>query len=247
VEFFRPYADYVLREDGEFIDVNTKDSDGNIVSTQTLANHNGCWKLATNIGDPTLEGGDCNDASDPNYSTNLTWKMVNQGGGGNWKVSGGENPPAGIYFVEGNFLSTGNSSAASPWKTTIVSTANISLGGTRDFENYTDGPYDQPVKDAFMIANRDIEIGGTVANTRGFIHARDQVSLTGTINLTGWIIAAGTYASPTGGAPLPEGKGFVNNNVIGGNAHITYDDFISSPWPDCVVKVLAWKEIAGIG
>jgi hypothetical protein len=240
VEFFRPYADFVLHDNGE-IDLNTKDSDGNIISTITLVKQSSCWIRNTSIGDSTLEQSDCNN---PDYNK---WDIVDLNGE-LWKVTTSNNLPDGIYFVEGSFAATGSSSTA--WEVTIISTANIDLAGSREFENYIDGPYGQVIKDAFLVADRDIEISGSVSvNTRGFIHTRDQINLSGNVNLNGWIVAAGVYPSPFNGNPPPSagGKGLVLENTISGNVDITYDDPIGSPNPACVVKVLSWKEISGIG
>jgi hypothetical protein len=165
-----------------------------------------------------------------------------------WKVTSSDNLPDGIYFVEGSFAATGTSST--PWAITIISTENIDLAGSREFENYIGGPYGQVIKDAFLVADRDIEISGSVAvNTRGFIHTRDQINLSGSVNLNGWIVAAGIYPSPFNGNPPASagGKGLVLENKISGNVHITYDDLIGSPNPACVVKVLSWREITGTG
>lgn len=84
-----------------------------------------------------------------------------------------------------------------------------------------------------LVAGTDIEFSGNPSNTiQGMMAAKEQVSISGTVSLEGFLLAADTDTS----------KSLVTGNTISGSLTVTYNGDIVAPFLSNIVKVIAWQE-----
>lgn len=199
----KSYADYILQSDGTI-----KDSSGNIY---TFTNPGGGhWSTSTTgDGDALFSG--------------LRLQS------GTWKASNSAITD-GMFYVEGDFSTTG---CPSGWETSIIAEGYINFGGNADVLNYKDSSDTTDIQNLFLVAGTDIEFSGSPSNTiQGFMAAKDQVSISGTVLLEGALVASDISTS----------ENLVTGNTISGSLTLTYNGDLSSPFLGNKVTVISWQE-----
>jgi hypothetical protein len=132
--------------------------------------------------------------------------------------------------VEENFSTTGSPAG---WQTTIIAEGYINFGGNADIANYKDASDTVNIQNLFLVVGTDIEFSGNPSNTiQGMMAAKEQVSISGTVSLEGFLLAADTDTS----------KSLVTGNTISGSLTVTYNGDIVAPFLSNIVKVIAWQE-----
>lgn len=135
-----------------------------------------------------------------------------------------------MFYVEGNFSTTGSPAG---WQTTIIAEGYINFGGNADIANYKDASDTVNIQNLFLVVGTDIEFSGNPSNTiQGMMAAKEQVSISGTVSLEGFLLAADTDTS----------KSLVTGNTISGSLTVTYNGDIVAPFLSNIVKVIAWQE-----
>ena len=99
--------------------------------------------------------------------------------------------------------------------------------------NFKDASDTQDIKDMFLVAGTDIEFSGNPSNTiQGFLAATEQISVSGSVTLEGFIVASDASAT----------ENLVTSNTIGGSLTITYNGDLVAPFLGNKVSVIAWQE-----
>jgi len=203
---FKSHADYVLKSDGTIEQV----SSGNIYAYTNPGG--GHWSTSTSGDGDSIFGGFSYSNSQDRWSASSS------------------NIANGFFYVEGDFKTTG---CPPGWETTIVAEGYIDFGGNADVSNYKDPSDTADIQNLFLMAGTDIEFSGNPSNTiQGFIAANEQISISGTVNLEGALVAADTANT----------ESLVTGNSIGGSLTITYNGDITAPVLSNKVKVIAWQE-----
>jgi Tfp pilus assembly protein PilX len=204
---FKSFADYVLNDDGTIEEVSSGD-------IYTFTNPGGGnWSTSTTGDGNTKFGGLSYSNSQDRWS------------------AGSSDITNGIFYIEGDFKTTG---CPPGWETTIIAEGYIDFGGNADVVNYKDASDTKDIQDLFLVAGTDIEFSGNPSNTvQGFLAAKEQISVSGSVTLEGAIVAAD--ASNT--------ESLVTGNSIGGSLTITYNGDIVAPFLGNKVTVIAWQEI----
>ncbi len=198
------YADYILKSDGTIQEVST----GNIY---TFTNPGGGhWSTSTTgDGDALFSG----------------LKLQS----GTWKASN-SSIADGMFYVEGDFSTTG---CPAGWQTTIIAEGYINFGGNADVANYKDASDTADIQNLFLVAGTDIEFSGNPSNTiQGMMAAKEQLSISGSVILEGFLVAADVDTS----------ENLVTGNTISGSLTVTYNGDLVSPFLSNKVKVIAWQE-----
>jgi len=134
------------------------------------------------------------------------------------------------FYVEGDFSTTGSPPG---WQTTIIAEGYINFGGNADVANYKDPNDTADIQNLFLVAGTDIEFSGNPSNTiQGMMAAKEQLSISGTVNLEGFLIAADVDTS----------ESLVTGNTISGSLTVTYNGDMVSPFLSNKVKIIAWQE-----
>ncbi len=170
---------------------------------------------------------------------NWTWSITGDGNalfgsitqpGGLWKVNGTD-VADGIFYVEGD-INVLNSPA--PWNTTIISEGYIDVGASPDMTNYQGGP-SPDIDQLFLIAETDLEFAGNPSNTiTGMMYAGEQMSISGTVDLVGYVISADKFDAEN--LVTPESS-------ISGSLTVTYDCSGASPFFSDHVAILSWQKM----
>ncbi len=203
---YKSFAGYVLKNDGTIEDVAT----GNIYTYSNAGGGN--WTNST-TGD-----GNTNFGGFSYNSAQVKW------------TAGNSNITDGSFYVEGDFTTTG---CPPGWATTIVAEGYINFGGNADVTNFKDASDTQDIKDMFLVAGTDIEFSGNPSNTiQGFLAATEQISVSGSVTLEGFIVASDASAT----------ENLVTSNTIGGSLTITYNGDLVAPFLGNKVSVIAWQE-----
>jgi Tfp pilus assembly protein PilX len=201
---YKSYADYILKSDGTIQEV----SSGDIFTFTNPGGGN--WSTSTT--------GDGNG---------LFAGLQLQSG--IWKASS-STIANGMFYVEGDFSTTGSPAG---WQTTIIAEGYINFGGNADVANYKDASDTVDIQNLFLVAGTDIEFSGNPSNTiQGMMAAKEQVSISGTVSLEGFLIAADVDTS----------ESLVTGNTISGSLTVTYNGDIVAPFLSNKVKVIAWQE-----
>ena len=204
---FKSFSDYVLNDVGTIEEVSSGD-----VYTFSNAGGGNWTHSTTGDGNTNFGGFSFNNAQ------------------GKW-TAGNSDITDGSFYVEGDFTTTG---CPPGWATTIVADGYINFGGNADVTNFKDGSDTKDIQDMFLVAGTDIEFSGNPSNTiQGFLAAKEQISVSGAVNLEGFIVASD--ASNT--------ENLVTGNTIGGSLTITYNGDIVAPFLGNKVTVIAWQEI----
>jgi type II secretory pathway pseudopilin PulG len=149
--------------------------------------------------------------------------------GGLWKMNGTDLAD-GMYYVEGdiNVLNT-----PSPFQVTILADGYIDFGGSADVVNYQGGP-SPDIDQLFLVAGTDLEFSGNPSNQiDGLLYAGEQMSISGTVDINGFIVAAN----------LADVENLVSpESSISGSLTVTYNCNGVSPFFSDRVIILSWKE-----
>ncbi|MBT5472288.1 MAG: hypothetical protein HOK41_16915 [Nitrospina sp.] len=201
---FKSYCDYILKSDGTIQEV----SSGNIYTFTSPSGGN--WTTSS-----TGDG-------------NALFAGLKQQSGV-WKASS-STITDGMFYVEGDFSTTGSPAG---WQTTIIAEGYINFGGNADIANYKDANDTADIQNLFLVAGTDIEFSGNPSNTiQGMMAAKEQLSISGTVTLEGFLIAADVDTS----------ENLVTSNTISGSLTVTYNGDIVAPFLSNKVKVIAWQE-----
>jgi Tfp pilus assembly protein PilX len=201
---FKSDADYVLKSDGTIEEVSSGD-----IYTYTSPGA-GNWSTST-LGD-----GNASFAGLKLQSG--IWKATN------------DTIANGIFYVEGDFSTTGTPAG---WQTTIIAEGYIDFGGNADIVNYMNPSDTVDIQNLFLVAGTDIEFSGNPTNTiQGLMAAKDQLSISGTVTLEGFLIAADVGTS----------ENLVTSNTISGSLTVTYNGDIVAPFLSNKVTIIAWQE-----
>ncbi|MEK9629850.1 MAG: hypothetical protein VW455_12630 [Nitrospinota bacterium] len=201
---YKSYADYILKSDGTIQEV----SSGNIYTFTSPGG--GHWSTSTTgDGDALFDG--------------LRLQS------GVWKASS-STITDGMFYVEGDFSTTG---CPAGWQTTIIAEGYINFGGNADVANYKDANDTADIQNLFLVAGTDIEFSGNPSNTiQGMMAAKDQLSISGTVSLEGFLVAADVGTS----------ENLVTSNDIGGSLTVVYNGDSVAPFLSNKVSVIAWQE-----
>jgi hypothetical protein len=136
----------------------------------------------------------------------------------------GNSADDGTYYVQGHVRVSGSpGSAVNPWRTTIIATGDIEVSGNPEVQTH--------LPDTLFIAGLDVRISGNpTLGFNGLIAAHEQIAITGSAEISGFIIAEG--ASSVGGT--------ITADVTNGNAHITFNCGSVSSALRGSLRVLAW-------
>ena len=201
---FKSYCYYILKSDGTIQEV----SSGNIYTFTSPSGGN--WTTSS-----TGDG-------------NALFAGLKQQSGV-WKASS-STITDGMFYVEGDFSTTGSPAG---WQTTIIAEGYINFGGNADIANYKDANDTADIQNLFLVAGTDIEFSGNPSNTiQGMMAAKEQLSISGTVTLEGFLIAADVDTS----------ENLVTSNTISGSLTVTYNGDIVAPFLSNKVKVIAWQE-----
>ena len=136
----------------------------------------------------------------------------------------------GMFYVEGDFSTTGSPTG---WQTTIIAEGYINFGGNADVANYKDANDTVDIQNLFLVAGTDIEFSGNPSNTiQGMMAAKEQVSISGTVSLEGFLIAADIDTSGN----------LVTGNTISASLTVTYNGDIVAPFLSNKEQLIAWRE-----
>lgn len=130
-----------------------------------------------------------------------------------------------------------------PWDVTIISTGAIAAQANAILGNFKKPGLSTGQQDLFLMAGTDIEVAGggqfrsATGALEGYIYARDQVGLGGTVYMEGAVLAKDDEESPTN-----EFDGLISYNKIHGNFTINFNSMIEFDFPG-PVQILSWREI----
>ena len=139
-----------------------------------------------------------------------------------WTCCNGVTPPNGMYYVEGNVTISSNPGTSSvPWEVTLLAEGHIEVGGNPYFEDHKD-TFDPPgVQNLFMVAGTDLKFNGNATHAiEGIMAAGEQISISGTPALEGFILAKDNASS----------DGLVSENNLSGDFSLTYSGGMDNPW-----------------
>ncbi|MDA0692398.1 MAG: hypothetical protein O3A78_08870 [Nitrospinae bacterium] len=148
---------------------------------------------------------------------------------GLWKMNG-TSIGDGIFYVEGNInvLNT-----PSPFQVTILADGYIDFGGSGIVVNYQGGP-SPDIDQLFLVAGTNLEFSGNPTNQiEGMMYAGEQMSISGTVDLKGFIVSAN----------LADVESLVSpESSISGSLTVTYNCNGVSPFFSDRVIILSWEE-----
>ena len=215
---YKDYADFVLQLDGTIRDTQSTPNDltDDIVYTKTGSN----W-----VGNPGAVDG------------NPSFGSISQPGG-LWKMNGTDLAD-GMYYVEkdpdptvldGNIKVLGT---PDPFQVTILAEGYIDFGGNGDIVNYQGGP-SPDIDQLFLIAGTDLKFTGHPTNQiEGMLYAGEQMSISGDVDLNGYIFSAN----------LADDENLVGpESSISGTLTITYSCNGILPIISDFVSILSWQE-----
>ncbi len=148
---------------------------------------------------------------------------------GTWKMNGTD-LAEGIFYVEGDINVLGT---PDPYEVTIFSEGFIDFGGSGNIVNYQGGP-SPDIDQLFLIAGTDLEFSGNPSNQiEGMLYAGEQMSISGTVDINGFIVSAN----------LADVENLVSpESSISGSLTVTYNCTGVSPFFSDHVIVLSWQE-----
>lgn len=179
--------------------------------------------------------GDIYTNSGPNWTHTTTgdgntlFGDISRTGAGLWKMNGTD-IDNGIYYVEGDINVLGT---PSPFQVTILADGYIDFGGNGDIVNYQGGP-SPDIDQLFLVAGTDLEFSGTPSNQiEGMLYAGEQMSISGTVDINGFIVSADTANVENLVSP---------ESSISGSLSVTYNCNGVTPFFSDHVIVLSWQE-----
>jgi hypothetical protein len=154
---------------------------------------------------------------------------------GNSAVVGTSVPNQAFLYFKDDFKAASIGSAGTPWEITIVTEKSIAWTGSANITNWAgDSDHTPDIQNLFLVAENDIKISGLDQDTEGLIACKDQFSISGGANLTGYII----------GNNLTTSDNVVNGSESGvaGGMTITYAGDLLAPVLDNKVTILSWQK-----
>lgn len=149
--------------------------------------------------------------------------------GGLWKMNGTD-IDQGIFYVEGDINVLGT---PDPFQVTIFADGYIDFGGNGDVVNYQGGP-SPDIDQLFLVAGTDLEFSGTPSNQiEGMLYAGEQMSISGTVDINGFIVSANIADVENKVSP---------ESSISGSLSVTYNCNGVTPFFSDHVIVLSWQE-----
>ncbi len=142
-----------------------------------------------------------------------------------WKMNG-TTAADGVFYAETYVIvQSSPGSEASPWQATIVARDSINYSGSPSLKPYPTS--DTQLQGIMLMTGNDLRISGSVAlvGQGGAILAHQQLILTGTITIDGYIFAGDGSPSWTGD-PFPtssSGKDLGGTHSMSGNPTINYN------------------------
>ena len=148
---------------------------------------------------------------------------------GLWKMNG-TSIGDGIFYVEGNINVL---NMPSPFQVTILADGYIDFGGSGIVVNYQGGP-SPDIDQLFLVAGTNLEFSGNPTNQiEGMMYAGEQMSISGTVDLKGFIVSAN----------LADVESLVSpESSISGSLTVTYNCNGVSPFFSDRVIILSWEE-----
>jgi len=208
---FASYANYKLKTDGTIYEVATG-------ITYSQANPGADW-----IG---------SDAGSTNGQAKFGAWSYSSGGGGYWKVNSATQAANGMYYSEDDVKVQNTPSG---WETTILSEGYIDFSAGGDIVNYKNASHTADIQNLFLVAKTDIEFSGNPSNViEGIIACQEQLSVSGTVSLQGYVVSA----------DIADAENLVSpESTISGNMSIEYNGDTVAPFLSNKVVVMDWKEI----
>lgn len=159
-------------------------------------------------------------ASDATYP--FSGSVDNQTGRYTWTISGRNQVPNRIYFVEGDFKMTGQGNNE-PYTMTLIVDGHVHLGGNSKFT-----PWKKPdgrSSNTLIIANGDVVLRGTgsagTVQYQGVVLANEQIEARGNYTLEGSLIAVNVTDTP--GSWVSTGSTVEPDLTVGGSVQVRYD------------------------
>jgi len=205
---FLQYADYVFNADGS---IDQQTSPGTFTEVE-----------------PTPGGGGTT-------SYTGTFNGFTHGPQG-WGTSGTPTLEDAFFYFQEDFTGQSVGTSGNPWTITMVTTGSINWTGSAEIQNWAgDTDHTEDVQNLFLIAGNDISISGMDQDTTGVIACKDQFSISGGANLTGYII---------GNNLTTDDQTTVNGTESGvaGGMTITYNGDLVVPVLDDKVTILSWQK-----
>jgi Tfp pilus assembly protein PilX len=144
---------------------------------------------------------------------------------GSWKMSG-QTAADGVFYVETDVVvQSSPGSEASPWQATIIARDSINYSGSPALKPYPTS--DTELQGIMLMTGNDLKITGSVAlaGQGGAILAHQQLILSGTITIDGYIFAGDGSPSWTGD-PFPTSSSGIDlggSHSMSGNPTIHYN------------------------
>jgi acetyltransferase-like isoleucine patch superfamily enzyme len=168
---------------------------------------------------------------DASISQVLGWDFS----GGEWKYNSSNNNNGTFYVTNGVDVDISGSpgSTASPWEITLLATGDVKISGSPVMKPDSPG--------VCILAEKDLTISGNLTVKDGLVATHEQMSITGSVDITG-VIVAEDAVNTADSSITPTGKAIDVN--ISGSATITYNGGLTTflDLGDPAVVVLALKK-----
>jgi hypothetical protein len=115
---------------------------------------------------------------------------------------------------------------------TLIAEGDIIISGNPNIENYKNALHPEEIQNLLFVSGLDLDFGGNLSQSvEGIAIAKEQISLTGSASLSGYVIASDVTSDGS----------TVNGNTVSGNFTITYNS-LKNPFLNDQVTLLSWKE-----
>jgi cytoskeletal protein CcmA (bactofilin family) len=161
-----------------------------------------------------------------------TWEGWDYNNGtGTWTMNSNTTKDATLY-IEGNVkISGGPGSTETPWIATIIATGSIEVTGhptIRPPLASETSLFHSGTENLLFVAGKDLNISGnSTVSLEGILAAHEQVYVSGSTVLKGFVIAEDAAAT-------------VKEDTVGGNMILNYQDNLNNPFPGDV-QVMSWE------
>ena len=125
-----------------------------------------------------------------------------------------------------------SASSGDALKLTLIAEEDIIISGNPNIENYKNDSHPEEIQNLLFVSGLDLDFGGNLTQSvQGVVIAKEQISLTGSVSLSGYIIASDVTSSGD----------TVGSNSVSGNFEVTYNG-LKNPFLNDQVTLLSWKE-----
>ncbi len=115
---------------------------------------------------------------------------------------------------------------------TLIAEGDIIISGNPNIENYKNALHPEEIQNLLFVSGLDLDFGGNLSQSvEGIAIAKEQISLTGSASLSGYVIASDVTSDGS----------TVSGNTVSGNFTITYNS-LKNPFLNDQVTLLSWKE-----